>query len=208
MQRSSAVLAGVFALALASNAIAESEIGFLGGLNRATFHETPSEPGLDFATRNLFEAGGVLNLGLGGRFSLRIEPMFCTKGSKVTIDIFGAETGTVRLSYLELPVLLNVSLSSGAVRPYIIAGPTLGYLTSATGTDSTGSKTDIKNNFKRTDPGISFGGGVRMPGRPSFFVEARYTLGLANIAKDSEGISLKNRGLQLAAGLTFPLGRR
>jgi hypothetical protein len=208
VQRSSAVLAGVFALALASNAIAGSEIGFLGGLNRATFHETPQESGLDFATRNLFLAGGVLNLGLGGRFSLRIEPMFCTKGSTVTIDIFGAETATVRLSYLELPVLLNVSLSSGAVRPYLIAGPTLGYLTSATGTDSTGSKTDIKKNFKKADPGISFGGGLRMRGRPSFFVEARYTLGLANIAKDSQGFSLKNRGLQLAAGLTFPLGRR
>lgn len=214
MREKKVFLAILCGLALAAPAGAESSVGFLGGVNLATFHETPAEKGL-FSTRSFLEAGGVVDVGLGRRLSLRFEPMFRVKGSDVTFALFGpapsTPTGSLRLSYLELPVLLSLSLGSGAVRPYLLAGPTLGYLTSAKAKDNaSGTETDALDAFNRTDLGVSLGGGLSAPvGRARVFVEGRYNLGLKNIlkeSKDTEGATLKTRGVAVAAGVTFRLG--
>jgi hypothetical protein len=201
---------------LAAPVAAETHIGVLGGVNFATLHETPAEAGL-FSTRSLFEVGAVVDVGLGGRLSLRLEPMFLVKGSDISFDLFGptpAEpNGAFRLSYVELPVLLSVSLSTGGVRPYLLAGPTIGYLTGAKAEAFASGKTqDVLSTFNRTDLGVSFGGGFSVPlGGALVFVEGRYSLGLKNILKDTtdtQGGTLKTRGVQVAAGVTFRLGHR
>jgi hypothetical protein len=129
--------------------------------------------------------------------------------------LFGeTSTGSQRLSYVELPVLLSLSLGKANVRPYVLAGPTLGYLTSATATgDSNGKQTDILDQYNRAAVGVSFGGGVRIPaGRVRVFVEGCYNLGLNNIIKNTSGepagFALKHRGVQIVAGVTFPIGRQ
>jgi hypothetical protein len=206
----------LWGLALAAPVTAETRIGIVGGVNFATLHETPAEEGL-FSARSLFEAGAVVDLGLGGRFSLRLEPMFLVKGSDVSFALSGpppsTPNGAFRLSYVELPVLLSVSLGSGSFRPYLLAGPTVGYLTSAKAQRlATGEEMDTLDLFKRTDIGASFGGGFSVPvGGARVFVEGRYSLGLKNILKDTPdtaGSTLKTRGVQVAAGVTFHLGHR
>ena len=60
------------------------------------------------------------------------------------------------------------------------------------------------------DLGLGFGGGVKLPrGNKTFFAEARYVLGLTNINDEGGGgeSSVKNRGLQILAGVTVPLGQ-
>ncbi len=75
-------------LVLVAPVAAENRIGILGGVNLATFHETPAEEGL-LSTRTLFEAGAVADVGLGGNLSIRFEPMFLVKGSDVSFALFG-----------------------------------------------------------------------------------------------------------------------
>jgi hypothetical protein len=206
------LLGTLFVLALTAPVNAETTIGAFGGVNLATLHEAPSEQGLAFSTKGLPEAGAVVDVTLGRRLSLRLEPMFLQKGSGISVNLFGTpSTATLRLSYLELPALLSLTLGAGPVRPYVMAGPTVGYLMSAKGTnDATGKETDVLKQYKRTDFGVSFGGGVRVPaGGAVVFVEGRYSMGLTNLPKDTgsaPGLTLKNRGVQVGLGVSFRLG--
>lgn len=89
----------------------------------------------------------------------------------------------------------------------------MGYLTSAKAEDlATGETRDELSTFNRADLGVSFGGGFSVPlGGALVFVEGRYSLGLKNILKntaDTEGVTLKTRGVQVVAGVTFHLGHR
>lgn len=193
---------------------AETRIGAVGGVNLATLHLTPGEEGF-LSARTLPAVGGVVDVSLGRRLSLRFEPMWMVKGSDVSFELFGPQpsspNGGLWLSYVELPVLLRLSFGAGSVRPYLLAGPTVGYLLSAKSEQyETGEEEDTLDVFDRTDLGISAGGGLSVPaGVALFFVEGRYSLGLKNIAKDSvdsAGETLKTRGVYIAVGVTFRLG--
>ena len=68
---------------------------------------------------------------------------------------------------------------------------------------------DVKDSFKSTDFGLSIGGGIELPsGGAAFFVEGRYSLGLADIAdqdaSSSESTaSVNTRGIYAFAGVRF-----
>ena len=64
---------------------------------------------------------------------------------------------------------------------------------------------DTKESFKDWDFGLTLGGGLEFGDRIRGFVEGRYTWGLANVAGDSDDFTVKNRGWQVLAGLTFGL---
>ena len=50
---------------------------------------------------------------------------------------------------------------------------------------------------------IGVGGGVKLPrGNKTFFAETRYVLGLVDINKEAGEFKVKNRGLQVVAGIT------
>jgi len=67
---------------------------------------------------------------------------------------------------------------------------------------------DIKDDIKSIDFGLAFGGGVSLPmGNNTVFVEGRYSLGLSDINDDSsDDTEIKTKGIQIMAGITFPLG--
>lgn len=208
----SGLLAALGALALAAPLRAETRVGVLGGPSFATLHVHPEESGTDFSRHAFFGAGAVVDVGLGsGPLSLCFEPMFLVKGSDFSIapDDFLFENGlagSFRLSYLELPVFLKFTSRGGGVRPYAMVGLSGGYLIGARAR-AMGMDVDAKDSFKRGDFGIGLGAGLLVPiDRASFFVEGRYTAGLVNVAKGSEPSTLKNRGIQVMAGLSFPLG--
>ena len=99
----------------------------------------------------------------------------------------------------------------GATRPYLILGPSVGYRVSAkTKNEITGEEEDADDdNIEKWDLGVAAGGGLTVPvGRATVFVESRYTWGLMDLDKQEEDVTLKNRGVQILAGLTFPIGRR
>ena len=220
------VLLCVFGVVMPARA--QVRLGVLGGLNLANLSFEPaSDPDPSRSTK--LGAGAVVQFRLAENLELQLEPMYLQKGARQESSFdfsFGdAETDSsvtfnadikAKLSYLELPVMLKLALGTGSTRPYLMAGPTLGWRLSAkykgTVTVSGFSQEideDVKDLTKSMDLGLGFGAGMSFPaGRAAVFVQGRYTLGLTNINDDPEDTAtkIKTDGMQVMAGVTFPLG--
>ena len=214
MKKLSVLLAVFVVLGMIMSANAQVHFGVLGGVNLATVSVDPMpEEGLEFSNLTCFGFGGVLDYYLGESISLHLEPMYLQKGTKMimTMEGLGELTGEMNASYIEIPVMLKFEFGANNVRPYIMGGPTIGYRLSAEMKTSFGGEEqteDMKETTKDFDYGVVFGGGVSMQmGNNTFFVEGRYSLGLANINDDPEDpdTTIKTKGIQVFAGITFPL---
>jgi hypothetical protein len=82
----------------------------------------------------------------------------------------------------------------------IQAGPQIGFLISAKSKNNN-DITDIKDNYKPIDFGISVGASYVFP-PTGFGIDARYNLGLSNINKNSS-VNSTNRGVQLGVFYIF-----
>jgi hypothetical protein len=189
------------AIPVATNA-SELRLGVQGGVNNATLSVTNPEPWGAYSARVRPVIGAVLEVGIGSNTSIAIEPSFVGKGSKYTehSNEFRSE-----IDYIELPLYAKYRLTTGSVRPYLGAGPSLGFMQRAKNNGE-----DIKDQVKSADASVAFGAGVEFAaGNVAFFVDGRYAVGLTNIGKSSEDpeTEARNRGLQLRAGLTFRLGK-
>jgi len=180
---------------------AQVHLGVSGGLNLANVNVDPDD-GIDFSRLTAFGLGGVLDYGLSENVTLRFEPMYLQKGT----TRFGAD---VKLAYLEVPVMFKYAFGTSNTKPYIMAGPTFGFNLSAK--IKADEEQDIKDEIKSVDFGLVLGAGVSLPmGNNSLFLEARYALGLANIndAPDDPDLDIKTIGIQIFAGITFPIGTK
>lgn len=193
-----------------------NRIGIIGGINIANLDEED----VSYDSRTGFGIGGILEFEVQDKFSICFEPMYLQKGaSEDTINI----SMDINLAYVEIPVFFKFPIGTGAVRPYIMAGPTLGILMSAEmEINAMGFSigVDFEDLVESIDYGLGVGGGVNFPvGTNQFFIEARYTLGLADIVKEGEvdmqgekltipDAEVKNRGFQIMAGISIPLGMR
>lgn len=198
-----------------------SRIGVIGGVNLANL--TTDEEGMEPKNLTAFGVGGVLDFAVGENMSLCLEPMYLQKGAKLDMTEEGIPIeAKIKAAYIEIPVFLKLYLGSGDTRPYVMAGPTVGYLMSANmemsamGIDV---EVDIKDILKSIDFGVGFGGGVSFPmGRNTLFVEGRYTLGIADVfeggeveymegaAEEMPDAEMKTKGIQVMAGILIPLG--
>lgn len=210
MKNKSLFLVVLLALCLVSSASSQVNIGVLGGLNLANHSFAPEYEGLDWSNRTAFGLGGVLDFTLFESFAILLEPMYLQKGSRSDWEeIYEIEYKT---AYLEIPVMLKYTFATGKINPYVIAGPSIGYNLSAkvkASGDGESLEEDEKDYFKSFDFSVGFGAGVNVPmGNNTIFVEARYTLGLTNISDDPyfPEKDIKTRGIQIFAGITFPLG--
>ncbi len=110
--------------------------------------------------------------------------------------------------------MLKYAFGTGDTKPYIMAGPTIGFNLSAKQKITLGSDSDeedIKDDISSTDFGLGFGGGVNFhTGNNSIFVEVRYNIGLTNINDDSDDpdTEIKTKGIKIFAGIIFPLGNK
>ena len=203
MKKMSVFLVLLLTLSMVLPASAQVHVGVFGGLNRAnlSFDET------DLSSRTAFGFGGVLDYGLGESIALHFEPVFLQKGAEAKEeDGFDSEF-TFKLTYLEVPVMLKYAFGTNDTKPYVIAGPTIGFNLSAKATAGS-EEQDLKDDIKSIDFGLGFGAGVSIPtGNNSIFVEARYALGLTDInGAPNPEFSIKTKGIQIFAGITFPLG--
>jgi hypothetical protein len=96
-------------------------IGLFGGFNLATF----GGEGVDGVSRFLTSTGGLyLVRPLGASLSIRPEVLFSPKGAKEEDQ---GVTGTYRLNYIDIPLLLQFEpRRTAGLRPMLHAGPTLG----------------------------------------------------------------------------------
>jgi len=204
MKKMSVLVVALFTLITVLSANAQVNFGVIGGLNLAKLSFDPDLQGVDLSNRTAFGIGGVLSFGVGETLALQLEPMFLQKGVKASAQGFESE---IKASYIEVPAMLKFAFGSGDTKPYVMAGPTVGYLLSAKVKDPDGEQ-DIKDDVKNIDFGLAFGGGVSLPmGNNTVFVEGRYSLGLSDLNDDpTDDIKIKSKGIQIMAGITFPLG--
>jgi Outer membrane protein beta-barrel domain len=219
--------AALLVLLFSMSASAQPRLGVIGGLNVGNLDADFDKAITKVSTKTFFGVGGVVDLRLNENFSLYMQPMYLRKGALVK-DLQDNIEFPFTFAFLELPVFLKAEFGS-AVRPYLMAGSTVGYLLSA---DVEGKysgitfKGDMKEVTESLDFGLGFGAGVSYPlSTVSIFVEGRYTLGLLNMQKggtfeisagpivqeitwNKDVDAYKNRGIQIMAGVSFALGGR
>jgi hypothetical protein len=215
-----AVVAALSGLGAGSALGADLRLGAMAVFNDATISTDIS----DLRVKPLLRggAGVVIEVVATDSVSFVFEPMYVGKGAsvdprKVPIDMTGYPLvnakGSLRSSYIEVPLWLKIGTSSGFIRPYLLAGPSLGIVMQAKArvrTDYMGehldSTSDTKQQTQTLDFGLGLGGGLSTDLHGfRFFAEGQYMLGLVDINKlPTERI--KNRGLLVRVGVTIPLG--
>ncbi len=184
---------------------AQWEVGGLIGFNVAGISVNPGSGSEDYSSRFGFGIGLVADRPLTDRIYLHAEPMFLQKGSTLETSNF---TAVYKLNYIEIPIMFKyIFQNSASWLPYAMAGPSFGFLTSAKFDIDEGGEQDEKDNSNTFDFGLGFGGGVSYPyNNKTFFAETRYVFGLTNVNAESDESTVKNRGLQVFVGVTFPVG--
>lgn len=198
-------------------------IGAKAGINIANASYNPDLPaGFTKSSRTGFMFGGVVEIGLAGPLYIQAEPLYVQKGSVVEgtigVDPFTLQpvTGksTTKVGVFEIPILLKAKFPAGPLKPYVFAGPSIGFLLAATETEEAqGQSTDvdIKDQLSSTDIGLLFGAGAEFKVAPlvALTLDARYSLGLTDLSKTVPGEvahrSIKTTGIQILVGVLFHL---
>lgn len=126
--------------------------------------------------------------------------------------------GSVRLSYIEIPLLVKYQVLPGSVRPNFMAGPSVGYMVGkgGSGTVRAGSGVNARSQvidipindqfISDWDFGFQAGAGVDldMAPRMSMLVGLRYSRSFTNVTKNAGADeAFKSHGWLLTAGIQF-----
>jgi opacity protein-like surface antigen len=212
-------------LLVALPASAQVKLGVIGGLNIADAIGKDAVDGsdLDISSRTAFGVGGVLDIGVSKNVAIVLQPMYLQKGAKEKAAEIEGVTGeaTYKANLLEVPVSLKVSFGSANTRPYLLAGPRIGFILNAKAESNIPGlkgEVDFDELVESTDLGLTIGGGLNFQlERVSLFIEGQYAFGLTDVFKggtvEFNGIpavydndDVKTRGIQIMSGITFPLG--
>lgn len=163
----------------------------------------------DPGTRTGFLVGGYALLNLSGPIAIQPEILFVQKGSSNEQSFQGTTfTSTTKLDYIEVPVLAKYQISGGSgFSPSIFAGPAVGFNANAERTTEGRGQSeteDISDGVSGTEFGLYFGAGADIGfGAGSVSIDARYNLGLSNIADTDGDFSQNNQGFMITAGFAF-----
>lgn len=145
-----------------------------------------------------------LAVGIGGRrtlvggLAIAAEAIYAVKGVQAKVGSAG-----LRQAWLELPVLLRHEFPvTGAVRPHLLAGPTLGWLVACDfngggAVEPCDERYGEEESYHRLDAGIMLGAGLELR---QLGVSVRYELGWRDINR-APGFVSKNRTLFVLATL-------
>ncbi len=202
-----ALMAAIVTLAtgVASGATAQ-KVAF--NLRLGAGASTFSGPDRFSAVGRLAGGGGVgLAVSSSDRVTVRPELLYLVKSAEVTPD--SGISGTYRISYLQIPVFLDVYLPGrSAIRPRGFAGPAISFVWSCTwrslGDGSSYHCNPQNGHTAAADLGAILGGGVDLPlGGIKGTLEGRYEIGLGKAVRHPT--VLRNRSLIVFAGISLPL---
>lgn len=213
MNRLRTVMVAALLTASAASAVSQTRLGPVVSATWAGVVQQEDDL-VAYDTALRWGGGGCLELPLGSRTALLVEPMLAERGAKGTaVGSIGGVEGSletdVRLRYVEVPVLFRWDVLKGTVRPYLAGGASVGYLAGATVRSDVdgGSETiDVTEELRRTEVGLVFAAGVWAEiGRTRWFLEGRLTQGLLNLDTSGE-THVNNQSVGVLAGVTFALG--
>ena len=198
-------------IGISQSASAQFSLGFVGVFNLPNLSVDVEGITSTLGTTGL--AGGIVaEIQLSENITVSTQPMYLPKGAGLKTDHPNVPSRTeinLDLAYIEVPVLLKYFITNDVARPYVIAGPSFGFLSKAEeviSLDAEEQTLDVKDDFESTDLSILFGGGVDVPmGSATFFLDGRYAIGLTDISM-AEDESVKTKGFQIALGAKFRIG--
>lgn len=133
---------------------------------------------------------------VNSRVAFQPELLYAMKGAK--IDIEGNEA-TLKVDYVEVPLLADVRLNAGTTRVSLVAGPSFGFRSRAR-LEFAGESADVSEEVRRVDVGLATGIAVTA-GR--FVLDGHYTWSLRNAASRDVENAGKNRALSITGGWRF-----
>lgn len=191
-------------------ATAMMTFSILGGFASSKVEVSNEAVSVTFDSRLGIVAGVGMTRQIGSTVSFAPELLYVQKGFEIEDD--GVSAG-LKISYVELPLLLRATFGGGSVQPYVTGGPVVAFKAScsvnaeseevdiSTDCDEFASEGDGDAEFKSIDYGVMIGGGIQH-GR--FTASIRYDLGLAGIlSDDAEDTTTKNRALLFLLGVEF-----
>ena len=142
---------------------AQTSLGIKGGLTYATL----SNKSPDFDNRTGFAAGIAIDM-RSGLIGIQPEVLYVQKG----VTASGTPSGTSpKLDYVEVPVLLKLTLGTPGLQPMVYAGPSAGFRLSCKVLEANCASGTVKS----TDWSAVLGGGVRIGGNKGLSLEGRYS---------------------------------
>ncbi len=185
--------------------------GLRAGVNLASLEIDDDNATTNYNTnsKTSFHLGAFVNVPFGGMFRFQPELSYVGQGSKID----GATITNPSLSgnyeldmhYIAVPLMFQLQTSKGF---FVEAGPQFAFLIKAEEDLQSGSDTDIKDNFRKTDFGLN--AGIGYLSRIGLGLNARYVHGLSNVYNNDDAptstrdAEVSNRGVQI--GLVYHFG--
>lgn len=159
-------------------------------------------------------ASASITFPLSGNLGLQIGAGYTEKGGEGDID---GGTGTLRLDYIDVPVLLRLGIpSAGPLAAHGYLGAALGFESkcevegSEGGVSFTVDCDTFEGEFERKSVDVGLVGGLgidyEIGAQMSLVLDLLYNLGLTDVHDtDAPDESVKNRTFLIRAGLAIPL---
>lgn len=204
------ICALVLCVLAGSAAAKEMYAGVKGGINMASLTGDDAE-GLD--SHNGFIGGAFYGVNFADGFGARLEGLYVQGGAEGEFVVPGEDHGhesIVTLDYIQFPLLFVVNIPASEKFLFNVAlGPTFSFNMTADVEDlEHGGTEDISDGVESFEFGGLIGGGVEYKlSSMSILVDARYSMGATNVV-NVDPSDVKNRGIGIMAGLSFPLGSK
>lgn len=170
--------------------------------NHSISSKTPVTP---TAAKAGFILGASLEAAMTDFIWVQPELLYIQKGS--SIDEHGIAT-TTHLNYIDIPLFLKAKFDAKPVRPYIMAGPSIGILVSKGVDRAVNGKTATDTTFASESLDVNLvaaiGGEMDIHQNAAFFGNVRYALGVTNVSQDPD-VTKRNNSFQFLIGTKFML---
>lgn len=197
------VIVAVVLISMSYKAHSEVDLGGMLGANFANVNLESSE-NITHENRSALAIGLFTNFHANDFLSLQVTPMYIQKGGHGDNLKFGEFTA----DYFEIPVLARGNFNLGALNPYVLLGPSVGFRLNST---VTSDDADISDKLSSMDFSLQFGGGLELKLESiSLFTQFTYAYGMTDLNGDGniEFINkLYTRGIAIFAGISVPLGK-
>ncbi len=190
---STAVIATAAALTAFAPAQAQLTAGVQVGVNSSNISLT-DVPGVSTSSLTGFMGGGWVGAHVGSIIAIQVEAFYTQKGAK--LESSGVPTETLKVDYVEVPVIVRVGIPIiPVISPYIYGGPAIAFNVSCKSQPEGGTSTDcddptgIDTEIKSTDFSGIIGLGIQLS---RFIIAIQYDHGFDNIIVQDTGTEEAN----------------
>jgi hypothetical protein len=194
-------------------------IGLKGGLGLSDFWGTGNidSAGMKSTMNAGFFGGGLFSAQFNDYVGAQFECMYAMKGKLIDGDYPSISIEKVwNINYIEMPLILKLSLPIKNARPLVYAGPSFAFPVSSSYRIITQQETSIPGEYKSTDTTIDlksstagFDVGLVIGGGMDFFIESgviifdiRYTLGFLSW-NNEPGKDIRNSLVSFIIGYAY-----